>query len=148
MGNHEDMFLNYRRNNDRSWLYNGYRSTLSSYCNHENDLLDDEKWIEDLPLYHEDKYFIYVHAGIDPALPMEEQSRDTLLWTREAFYRSDREYPKRVIFGHTPTMFLNYGTEPFYTSTGHIGIDTGCVYNGKLTALIIEDDAEKEFIQI
>lgn len=147
-GNHEDMLLEFYKGIDTSWKYNGYKYTMDSYKGYEEQFGDDIEWMANLPLYHEDDNFIYVHAGIDFDLPMEEQDKDTLLWVRNTFIYDVKEYPKKVIFGHTPTMNLNQSWKPMYTFTNNIDIDTGCVYGGMLTALIIEGGKVKEFYQV
>ena len=147
MGNHEDMMIGYLNGIKNWWNYNGSDSTLKSYRMHKSQLKDDLEWMSNLPLYYEDDYFIYVHAGVDVNKTMEEQSRHDLLWTREPFLSDATPYYKRVVFGHTPT--LNFGTDkPVYTSANNIGIDTGCVYYGALTALVIEDDKVECFYQV
>lgn len=148
MGNHEDMALNCINHGDICWAYNGGDKTMDSYEGFETQFFDDLKWIEALPLYHEDEHFIYVHAGVDLDKSLKEQSRDDLLWVRDDFTYSEKEYHKRVVFGHTPTMFFGKGYKPVYTLGNNIGIDTGCVFGGALTALIIEDDEIKSFYQV
>lgn len=148
MGNHEDMLLNYIDGKDEWWLHNGHDATLESYVGFYNQFLSDVEWMRNLPLYHEDEHFIYVHAGINTSKPMEEQRRDILLWTREEFIYDYKEYNKKVIFGHTPTANLNGTWKPIYTDTHNVDIDTGCVYGGALTALIIDDDKINGFYQM
>ena len=145
MGNHEDMLLNYLRGDD-TWLYNGYNATLESYKGCFDELQDDLDWMEKLPLYHEDDDFIYVHAGINPHIKMENQNRNTLLWTREQFYYAQDAESKRVIFGHTPTQLLTGEDKPVMID-GNIDIDTGCVFGGGLTALMIDGDV-LEYLQV
>lgn len=142
MGNHEDMMIDYYDGvDDISWLYNGCRYTLASYDGDDSTMYDDIEWMRNLPLYYEDDYFVYVHAGINPRIKkMCDQNKDTLLWVREKFINSTTEYDKRVIFGHTPTLSLTKNNEPVETFCGNIDIDTGCVYDGALTALIIDND--------
>ena len=72
MGNHEDMLLGYLDDNDPNWTLNGYVSTMNSYEGFEKQFKRDVQWIRTLPLYHEDEYFIFVHAGIDPYKPMKK----------------------------------------------------------------------------
>jgi serine/threonine protein phosphatase 1 len=148
MGNHEDMLLKYWDGIDNNWEYNGANQTLDSYTGHWEQFEDDIEWMRTLPLYHEDNNFIYVHAGIDPMKPMKKQIRHTLLWVREDFIYTDMYYDKRVVFGHTPTANLNEKWKPVYTYTNNIDIDTGCVYGGALSALIINDDKIEGFYQI
>lgn len=148
MGNHEDMLLAYLDNNDVNWKWNGYQYTMTSYTGFDNQFRKDVQWIRSLPLYHEDEHCVYVHAGIDPYKPMEEQDRNTLLWVREPFIYNMKEYHKKVIFGHTPTANLSEEWKPVRTYANNYDIDTGCVYGGALTALIIDDGEINGFYQI
>lgn len=150
MGNHEDMLLDYLYEDDSTWLWNGYETTMESYKGFDKQFKSDVQWMKALPLYHEDDNFVYVHAGVDVYKPMEEQDRHTLLWVREGFIYSAKEYYKQVVFGHTPVVFLDEegGNKPTYTYTYNIDIDTGCVYGGSLSALIIDDGEIEGFYQI
>lgn len=147
-GNHEDMLLEYEEGISDSWLWNGYEATLYSYKGYEEQYINDIDWMKSLPLYHEDENFIYVHAGVDVDKPIDQQDKDTLLWVREPFLNNEQKYYKTVIFGHTPTVNLNGDDKPVYTFAKNIDIDTGCVYGGALSALIIEDDEIVGFYQI
>ena len=148
MGNHEDMLLDYLDSYNTNWLFNGYNETINSYDGFEKQFREDIEWMKTLPLYYEDEHFIYVHAGVDVNKPIEEQDRNTLLWIREPFIYNYKEYHKKVIFGHTPTISLNDKYKPLYTFAGNVDIDTGCVYGGALSALIIEDSEIKGFYQV
>ena len=138
MGNHEDMLLQYNKGIDSYWMYNGGRTTLDSYV----------EWMKNLPLYYEDEHFIFVHAGVDLYKPIEEQEKETLLWTREPFIYGMKKYDKQIVFGHTPTITLNNADKPVYTISNNIDIDTGCVFGGSLSALIMEDGEIKGFHQV
>lgn len=147
MGNHEDMMINYLDGIDNAWVWNGHYATLDSYDGYKKEYYSDVRWIRELPLYYEDEHFIYVHAGVDVNKPMEEQDPFTLLWIREEFIDAEKEYHKPVIFGHTPT--LNFGKDvPMYTYANNIAVDTGCVFGGALSALIIDDDKIDGFYQV
>lgn len=148
MGNHEDMLIDYLDMRSNDWVWNGHYDTIKSYKGFDDDFEDDIEWMRNLPLYHEDDNFIYVHAGVDVYKPMEEQDRHTLLWIREEFIYNTKEYYKQVIFGHTPTTHLDGVSKPVYTFTYNVDVDTACVYGGALSALIIEDGEIGGFYQI
>lgn len=139
-GNHEDMVIEYIKGYDDSWKINGSDATLRSYSGHREEFYNDLKWMEKLPLYFEDENFVYVHAGIECGVPMEKQLRNTLLWVRDSFIYSMDSFEKTVIFGHTPSGLVG-GDDclPYRTIAGNICIDTGCVFSGVLTALVIGD---------
>ncbi len=147
MGNHEDMLLDYIDGLSDDWLWNGHTSTMNSYEGFRNQFNSDVQWMRSLPLYHEDEHCIYVHAGINAYRPMEKQDKKTLLWVREQFIYSVKEHYKTVIFGHTPTVNLTGEYKPVRTYVGNYDIDTGCVYGGALTALILDDGEANGFYQ-
>lgn len=146
-GNHELMFYNYLIGTDRSiFLRVGGLQTLNSYNispQADGNLLDllpsaHIAFIESLALYYEDQHGIYVHAGLQPGRHLSQQTPDWCLWVRDRFIHSSHDFGKPVIFGHT--VFR----EPLIEDN-KIGIDTGAVYGGKLTALLLPD---MEFIQV
>lgn len=146
MGNHEKMCIDFMARSYDGWLYNGYIPTIDSYGSYK-ELEKDIGWMRSLPLYYEDENFIYVHAGINPNKPLEQNSEFELLWQREDFIYNRTKINKTVIFGHTPSQLMTDSDKPYKTSAGHIGIDTGCVFGGYLTALIIKDGDVAKFYQ-
>lgn len=144
MGNHEDMAVSYFDGDPfSSWTINGYEHTLRSYIGHTDEFESDLEWMRNLPLYHEDENFIYVHAGVNLNKDIAKQDRDTLLWIRDEFIYNTKDYYKRVVFGHSPSI-----DKPYYTMNNSICIDTGCVFGGSLTALVIEDGKERKIYNV
>jgi len=142
MGNHEQMFLDYLAGREAEmFLYNGGIETLASYgvAGRMKMILEDlppdhAVFFQNLKYYYETDDFIFVHAGLRPGIPLASQSPDDLLWIRFDFIRSDFDFGKTVIFGHTPLS----RTAPFQ-DVKKIGIDTGAVYGGSLTCLELPD---------
>jgi serine/threonine protein phosphatase 1 len=77
--------------------------------------------------------FFFVHAGVRPGIPLNEQSQRDLLWIRDDFLLHEENFGKIVVHGHTPTR------EPDIRSN-RINIDTGAYATGRLTCLVLEDD--------
>jgi diadenosine tetraphosphatase ApaH/serine/threonine PP2A family protein phosphatase len=113
--------------------------------------LSAEDWdqLARLPLYLRvpEHALVVVHAGLVPGVALEAQSPDLLMNMRTlrpdgtASRRpEDGELwgarwpgPELVVFGHHATAGLQRHPHA-------IGIDTGCVYGGKLTAYVLPDD--------
>jgi hypothetical protein len=88
---------------------------------------------------------VVLHAGAVPGTPLDRQSREHLLTMRSI--REDGEAtkklkgrpwaslwtgPERVVFGHDAIR----GLQQHALATG---LDTGCVYGGRLTALVLPE---------
>lgn len=84
-----------------------------------------------------------VHAGVDPAVALERQAPDTLLrirtvsapdgagGERKVLWGARYAGPPQIVFGHNAAPGLQL--HPWAT-----GLDTGCVYGGRLTAMVLE----------
>jgi serine/threonine protein phosphatase 1 len=82
--------------------------------------------------------YVFVHAGVRPGVPLDQQSEQDLLWIREDFLTDRRALGAVIVHGHTPA------TKP-YKDSRRIGLDTGAYLSGKLTAARFEHDTV-EFI--
>jgi serine/threonine protein phosphatase 1 len=146
-GNHEQMFLRFLAGRDQDfYLMMGGWQTLASYNigglspSEARKKLPPEhyKFLLELLEYWEDDKYIYVHAGLQPRVPLPGQKEEWLLWARGAFIDSTDDFGKQVIYGHTPFTVPR-------VDANKIGIDTGAVYGGDLTCLILP---EMKFISV
>lgn len=159
-GNHEAILLNFlddARSLDH-WLLNGGDATMRSYGVDTERLarlgvppgLWRKAFAEALPEAHLRFFkslklsvsfgdYLFVHAGVRPGVPLEGQSEDDLIWIRAPFLDHAGPFDKIVVHGHTP------GKDPV-TRPNRIGIDTGAVFTGRLTALRLQDGS-REFLQ-
>jgi serine/threonine protein phosphatase 1 len=130
-----------------NWAWMLYWHTLLSYgltreTRHANDreLRRHAAFLAALPLTHDDGTFFFVHAGIRPGVPLDEQTDEDLLWIRAEFLTHTGPLPRRVVHGHTIM-----GDDPVVTDN-RISIDTGAFRSGILTAAVL-DGSDISFLQ-
>ncbi len=154
-GNHEEMFLEAFDDLEmlRHFVKHGGRETILSYDIERaqyNRLTLEELQVEmRRAVPAEDRAFLagfeelivageycFVHAGIDPLVPIEEQKRSDMLWIRERFLRHSEPLSHVVVHGHTIFEAVDHREH-------RIGIDTGAFRTGRLTALVLEGDTRR-----
>jgi serine/threonine protein phosphatase 1 len=155
MGNHEAMFLSFlgwegaNYFGAEAFLHNGGETTLQSYGYFEagDDFQlpkEHEEFYNGLKLWHREGEYAFVHAGLsrqslqlsDPEYALSREKPRDLLWQR-ATIDLPHSLGVTVIFGHTPMPDLSVRWNLPYS----IGIDTGAVYGGTLTALRLPDES-------
>lgn len=151
-GNHDDMFLSVLRGREGAgdWLSVGGRETLMSYGLSpleiarlaRNPARLAEAMERRIPPRHVAflnalpvsarfcRDYLFVHAGIYPSRPLEEQSDMHLMWIREPFLSLGPRLPYTVIHGHTIVP------KPEFVNR-RIALDTGAYAHGTLSVLRI-----------
>lgn len=158
MGNHEAAmldFLNGRRSG-KAWLDFGGRQTVASYGvsvpsadpsdaqmqQLRSDLRQAAaphmEFLESLEKYWVSGNYAFVHAGIDPAIEIDQQETDTLLFGSKSFLSAPERSPYRVVHGH-------YDARDPVVHSHRICVDTGAYYSGRLTAVCL-DESEPRFV--
>ncbi len=157
-GNHEAMMLACTQSDDSRlwsmWLGNGGDATLASlglgrrlFGRHDADdlvqALGAERlaWLQALPLTYRAAGALFVHAGIIPGVPLERQDEQDLLWIRDRFLTSDADHGFLVVHGHTPM-------EAPDIQPNRLGIDTGAVFTGRLTAAVLGENQAPRFLVV
>jgi len=149
MGNHETLALSAIACSDfmDDWVENGGESTLRSYGAASAAELpgDHIEWLRSLPLGCDDGQRFFVHAGINPEKPLDQQDWQDLLWIREPFLSDQRDYGRLIVHGHTPI-----GDGKPDLKRNRLNIDTGAVFGGPLTAAVFTDDQMDpiDFVQV
>lgn len=133
-GNHEHMMVRaLREHRPVGWLKNGGGPTLLSYGHVREGMLDYNivpeahlDWLAARPIGHLDRYRIFVHAGLDHTLPLNEQNQRIV---RSKIYPDDdtSDYAGRhVVHGHRPAAFV--------TSAGRTALD---IYGRDRSSLLV-----------
>lgn len=91
-------------------------------------------FLDGLPLSFSCGDFFFAHAGVRPGVPLSQQKEQDLLWIRDDFLLCEDDFGKVIIHGHTPVL------EP-EVHPNRINIDTGAYATGRLTCIMIENDA-------
>jgi serine/threonine protein phosphatase 1 len=159
-GNHEEALLQFldEPSFGATWMEHGGGTTLASY-----GLLppvtrtDPEVWQQArdafdavLPADHRRFYetlrlmeivgdYAFVHAGVRPGVPLEEQAERDLLWIRHEFLQDRGPFGKVIVHGHTPA-------EEAQLTRHRLGIDTGAYATGVLSAVRLYD-ADQRLMQ-
>lgn len=143
MGNHEDLLIKAVQKpgyeiapgyetNKTMWLWNDGDKTIQSYLGRKSssikkfasEIKSYGHWdfISNLPLKIELEHCIISHGGIIAGKP-----DDSVLWNRNL----PSKLNKLQIFVHTPVE------QPEYTEGHYINVDTGCVWGGKLSGVVV-----------
>ena len=149
-GNHEEMFLSSFEDTEvlRHFLRFGGKETVLSYgidrdaynaaeIEEVQSMMEaavpraDREFLESFEDMIAIGDYLFVHAGIAPDVPFEEQRRKDLRWIREPFLSHGEPHGAVVVHGHT------ISDEPVDRGN-RIGIDTGAYSSGRLTALVLE----------
>ncbi|NVO25218.1 metallophosphoesterase family protein [Donghicola mangrovi] len=150
-GNHEQMMLDFLAKpseNGLRWIQSGGINTLESFnislqgqLTSLEDLADQLRarmgaellnWLQRLPTFWSEGNVGVVHAAADPALPLDEQREDTLLWGHSDFRKQERPDGMWIIHGHTIVK------EPRIRA-GRISVDTGAYKGHPLSAAVIKN---------
>lgn len=154
LGNHEEAMLRFLDDPaiGPAWLSYGGLATLASYgvaapaslplgerIEHYRGELTERlpaahrAFLQGLELSIELGGYLFVHAGVRPGLPLDQQDRLDLIEIREPFLSSRKPLPWRVVHGHTISQ------EPELLPH-RVGIDTGAYASGRLTCAVIEGE--------
>jgi len=155
LGNHEQTLLDFLQQPRvaAGWLAWGGRETLASYgvplqahARPDPEQLRDElqsrlperhlAFYRNMQMTHQAGDYLFVHAGIRPGIPLQEQSNEDLLWIREDFTESSAWHEYVVVHGHS--IFEQVEFLP-----NRIGIDTGAYATGVLTCLVLEGEEQR-----
>ena len=150
LGNHEARLLRYRKTGDKKQLNEADWNTVERFRP------SDWAYLETMVLTFEEPELntVFVHGGFLPNQPWQKQPAEVV--TRIQVIDRDGNPAKRaekpdapawadlwsgppfVVYGHTPR-------EEIYKLKWSVGIDTGCVLGGHLTAYVLP---EKRFVQV
>jgi serine/threonine protein phosphatase 1 len=162
-GNHEQMMLDAfdraHSTAEEHWFSNGGLDCVNSYIRAHRaanaldwrKLIDEEhlSWLRGLGTIARDEAakVAFVHAGIDP-VTFPDCKDEIRVWTRSPrFFRADH-WPQRkeldgwrIIHGHTPTR----DSKPEVAGR-RINVDTGAVFGGPLTCVVLSGRLAPTFL--
>ena len=159
LGNHEYKYLRYKKHED-----NAIKTSKKNPMTFGDKKLEifnrftteDFEYLESLPFYIKIDNLTLIHAGLTNKIDLDTAKKKELekvLWIRAL----DENQKTLSLNDDNPTSkfwseyydgnqgIVVYGHEPFKEvkiDEFSFGIDTGCVYGNKLTALIVSDTKE------
>lgn len=155
-GNHEVIMLTclLARGTASWWLGNGGGPTLISYGAKDGDYFHEavehvpashREWVAGLPVMHADDHRVFVHAGVDPYEPLENQDDKVLQWKLYDDWDEGGHGDRHVVHGHH-----QFEDGPI-KKKGRTDLDTLAWWTGRLVVGVFDDDVPGgpvDFIEI
>lgn len=163
MGNHEYKFLKW-------WKSSNSRADVYDRHDFYNQLTDEDiNYIFQMPTYIKlENNIVIIHAGVKPGIAISDQEKNDLMYLRYAdskqqfislkkiskigkeaagahFWTEFWRGPESIIYGHNVHSMTDPLIEEVSPGVICYGLDTGCCFGGRLTAMILET---KEIIQV
>ncbi len=156
-GNHEDALLLYLDDYKKGmrWFSIGGDATIMSYgvrvpggmspsdreahmWSEFRDRLPPEhlEFLSGLKVIHRVGDYTFVHAGVRPGTPIDEQDPHDLFWIRKPFLDCKDDFGTIVVHGHSTAH------EPEIRNN-RIGIDTAAYATNVLTCLVLEGETQR-----
>jgi len=138
LGNHEEMMLDayVSKVNFHRWLMVGGREAMDSYEMRMENIPDSHRaFLKSAVDYYQTETEIYIHANLEPEVPLEKQKPRWLRWEHLTGMEYPHESGKRVLCGHTQQK----SGRPLVWD-GWVCLDTGAYRGNPLTCLEIETD--------
>jgi len=134
-GNHEAIIAEALRDPSKLdwWFDNGGDATLDSYGARRDLVARHLAWIDGLDCVRLDAHRVFVHAGVDPDIPLSSQAEHTLLWKRYPADHPGGFDDRHVVHGDTPDL-----TGP-HIFPGRTALDTLAWYSGRLVIGVFDD---------
>lgn len=162
MGNHDYKFLKWFRSVGSS------NDVYDRHVHYSKFSDEDVNYIARMSNYIKVDNTVIVHGGLRANVPLAKQSKEDLYYIRymdkdmrfvslkkinkfgkEAlgakFWTEFWKGPESVVYGHNVHSYENPLIEEVAPGVSCYGLDTGCCFGGKLTALILET---KEIVQV
>ncbi len=157
IGNHESYLLRFFDDSSvgPSWLANGGHETLLSYgvtppvwtdMNRSAGKMQadlrahlpqpHEAFLRSLAVSHREGDYLFVHAGVRPGVPLDEQDPHDLMWIRDEFLTDKSDFGAVVVHGHSVR------SEP-ENLANRIGVDTGAYATDRLTCVVLWEDQRR-----
>ncbi|MEM9962723.1 MAG: metallophosphoesterase family protein [Pseudomonadota bacterium] len=155
-GNHDQYLIDVLESPGNSdlinWISNGGSATLAAYGMAPVDTIslgdpaarlrlcseviaavpdDHRAFLRALPYSARFGGYLFVHAGIRPGRPIGAQDPHDLMWIRRAFLNSTEDHGAVVVHGHSVVDRVE-------RHPNRIAIDTGAVFGGSLSCLVLE----------
>lgn len=89
------------------------------------------EFLDGLPLTYQSGDLLFVHAGIRPGVPLDQQDPDDLIWIRDGWLEDTRDHGPLIVHGHTALDApQHYGNR--------INLDGGAGYGRPLIPAVFE----------
>lgn len=108
-------------------------------------------WIKSWPVYIEEQNFLAVHGGIVPnEHPSQSNVKDLVnirTWAGKGKSMKDVRFPAwhDLYTGSKLIIYAHWAKQGLKIKKNSIGLDTACVYGGKLTGIFLP---EKQLVQV
>jgi serine/threonine protein phosphatase 1 len=80
--------------------------------------------------------YFFVHAGVRPGTPLDEQVERDCLWIRDEFLEHEDDFGRIIVHGHSPVLMPEF-------LSNRINLDTGAYATGRLSCLKISEQGAR-----